>query len=221
MSDLGTAATRSTEDVAVPDDARTLTRRRPLPGGRAVVGALLVTAAAVGVFAAYLDATAEPTTTWVVAAADVAPGTRLDAGILDTVAIDVPPAQADTLFGTVDAAVGSTTVAPVTAGDLLLRSAVLSAATAPNTATYTFALPATQALGGAVVAGDRVDVIATSGGNTAYVAQRVQVLTVNRDDSNRVIVTVALEPPALVLEVVNAVDTATVHLSRPAPDGDG
>lgn len=220
MADLGTATTRSAPDetsVAAPDDARTLTRRRTLPGGRAVAGALLVTAAAVGVFAAYLDATAAPSTTWVVAAEDVAPGTRLEGPMLTTVPIDLPPAQAEAAYDDPTAVVGTTTVAPVQAGELVQRSAVLSAGSAPDTATYTFALPAVQALGGALVAGDRVDVAATRDGTTTWVARSVQVLSVGRDDTGRVVVTAALADDDLALEVVNAVDTATVHLVRPAP----
>src|SRR5690606_28245478 len=80
-----------------PPGPRSVRRRRSLPGGRAVAGAFLVTAAAAGVFAAYLDATAAPSTAWLVAAGDIAPGDVLDGADLDAVAMEVPAAQQDRL----------------------------------------------------------------------------------------------------------------------------
>src|SRR5438132_1082243 len=58
--------------------ARPLRRRRALPSGRAVAGGLLVALALIGIYAAYTGATAPPRRSYVVAAHDIAVGSRLE-----------------------------------------------------------------------------------------------------------------------------------------------
>jgi len=64
---------------AAPTGARQIRRRRSLPGSRAVVGGLLVAAAAVGAFGTYAAASDGPSDSVVVLTRDVGPGERLDA----------------------------------------------------------------------------------------------------------------------------------------------
>jgi hypothetical protein len=95
MADLGTMTAPDLRDPAGPQ--RRIRRSRRLPGSRAVVGALLVTAAAVGVFAAYVDATGEPSTRYVVAQDELPIGTLLtsqlvrDTSLFALVPMDLPP----------------------------------------------------------------------------------------------------------------------------------
>ncbi len=223
MADLGTtsAPTPTPQQVAAPvdDHARRVTRRRSLPGGRAVAGALLITAAAVGVFAAYLDATAGPSTSFLVAAVDVAPGMRLTPAMVAAVPMDLPGPQADAAFTTVADLDGALAVAPLEAGDLILHSALLEADAVPGTSTYTFAVAPTRALNGAIVDGERIDIIATADGVTRFVARDILVLDrAGTSSGDRVVLTVAVADADLVLEIANAVDTATIHVARTDPD---
>ena len=147
MADLGTTTSPSTEvsgNGAGP--GRTVRRRRSLPGGRAVAGAFLVTAAAVGVFAAYLDATADPSTSWLVAGTEIAPGDVVEAGDLDTVAIEVPEAQQDQLVpaDAADRVVGRVALGPVRRGDLVQWTTVLAVEPPDGSTTFTFSLPANR-----------------------------------------------------------------------------
>lgn len=221
MADLGTtsAPVESRPRESTSDHGRRVARRRSLPGGRAVAGALLITAAAVGVFGAWLDATAAPSTSFLVAAVDIAPGVRVSASMVTAVPMDLPAAQADAAFTSVADLDGALAVAPLEAGDLILHSALLEADAVPGTTTYTFAVAPTRALNGAIVDGERIDIIATQDGATRFVARDILVLDrAGTSTGDRVVLTVAVEDADLVLDIANAVDTATVHVARTDPD---
>ena len=226
MADLGT--TTAPADVAGNGSApsRTVRRRRSLPGGRAVAGAFLVTAAAVGVFAAYLNATAAPSTEWLVAATEIAPGDVLDAGALDTVAIDVPEAQRDRLVpaDALDRVTGRVALGPVRDGDLLQWTTVLAVEAPDGATTFTFSLPATRvAFRGDLAAGDRIDIVATYSDTTVYVARDVQLLAnpATAGGDGGATITIAVDDPDTVLAVANALDAAQVFVVRSDPDADG
>ncbi|TML58120.1 MAG: hypothetical protein E6G17_12765, partial [Actinobacteria bacterium] len=85
-------AERDTVAVGAGNGAgRAVRRRRSLPSGRALVGGLLVAIAAVGVFGAWLSATAAPTSSYVVARHDIAPGHRVTRADLALVRLHLPP----------------------------------------------------------------------------------------------------------------------------------
>lgn len=216
MADLGTATTHTEPPAA---DAPAVTRRRGLPGGRAVVGAFLVTLAAVGVFAAYLDATAAPTTAWVTAVRDLSPGDVVTPADLAPVLLELPPAQAATAFTDLDDVAGKVVISPLHAGELVGRGDVRLPADVAGSSSLTFSLPSSRALAGRLAAGDRVDVVATSDGITTFVALDLELVDVVVDGSETT-VTVALAEPDTVLAVAHAVDTADVSLARTNPDVD-
>ena len=228
MADLGTstapsgASATSAEDVA--GTGRRVRRRRSLPGGRAVAGAFLITAAAVGVFAAYLNATAVPATEWVVATRDLPRGTVLEPEMLDTVAIDVPATQQDAMVraGDRDTVVGRVTLGPVRGGDLLQWTTVLAVEPPTGASTFTFALPSSRvAHRGDLAAGDTIDVVATYSDTTTYVARDVELLLNPAATEAGTSLTVAVDDPTTVLAIANALDAAQVHVLRSPPDGDG
>jgi hypothetical protein len=170
---------------------------RGLPGGRAVVGAMLVTAAAITVFMAYLEATAEPTTVYLVADRDIAPGTRFPdrASVLAAItseAISLPPAVAERAIPVEEVAdlVGGVVLAPLEHGDLLLRSALVTDDGGRDLQTLSFRIPAVDAVAGTLVAGERVDVLATYGAGepayTAYVVRGVPLLRIGAVDGGSV-----------------------------------
>lgn len=220
MADLGTATAPPAPDDDGPAEEQVgprVVRRRTLPGGRAVVGALLITLAVIGVFAAWLSATATPTTTYAVLGADLAPGDVVTADDLRLVALDLPDEQAARAVADVGTAVGGVALAPLSTGDLLVRSMLRPPAEVPGTSRFSFELPAARALAGTLVPGDRVDVLATDDGVTGFVARDVVVVGIQLDGLAAVL-TLAVDDPDLVLALAHAVDEASVHVARSNPD---
>ncbi|TVP74145.1 MAG: hypothetical protein EA340_01650 [Nitriliruptor sp.] len=228
------AGTGSSPGAAGEDRARegrTIRPPRSLPGGRAVVGALLIAAAAVVTFAAYLDATSAPTRSYVVATAPVEPGTRLGdmaevserfgtiaLDLSDEVAARVLPASA------VDSLVGQVVVTPLQPGDLLTRTQLVDDGGAEGAQTLSFSLPRTAAVAGALRPGERVDVLATFGSGdgayTAYVVRGVPLLGISAPDggplggSSELTLTVAVSALRDVQALGHAVNTAEVFVTR-------
>lgn len=215
MSD--TAAPPQSTDTGT--DARSVDRRRSLPGGRAVVGAFLVTLAAVGIFTAYLRSNAVPTTTYVIATRDLAPGDVLTAGDLTTVPIDLPNDQAGRTIANPEAMVDRIVLSPLFQGELIGLGDTGDARELPGTSSLTVPIETSRALGGNLAAGDRVDVIATFEETTRFVAVNLPIIeTVT--DGTVTSVTLATSSPTTVLAVANAIDTATVFLALNNTDAD-
>lgn len=232
----------STEPVTVaeavaadpPDGAapRRLDRPRRLPGGRAVLGALLVTLAVVGVVAAHLTATAAPRDRYLIAAGDLPAGTvfRDAAAVranLRQVAVDLPAELAARAVH-VDAAgslVGRRLLTALAPGDLLLTSGTADVDAARGTSTFAFAIPADAAVGGALSPGDRIDVVATAGtgaeASTAYVVRAAPLAAVAGSggglEGESLRLTVELARATDVQALAHALATAEVVVVR-SPD---
>ena len=203
-------------------------RRRGLPGGRAVVGALLVAVAAVGVFAAYAGADSAPSRTAVVASGALAAGHRVMDHDVEVVEVDLPDAVAGRTFAAADLVVGAVTLAPLEPGELVQRSAV---AVSPSGADptrpgseFSFAVDKERAVNGDLQRGEEVDVLATYGtGDDAYtmvVARRARLLALDGSarstigSTGRLVVTLALGSADQVLQVAHASEVASVTLVR-------
>jgi len=227
-------------DTSVPSTVppgtptRRVGRHRGLPGGRAVVGALLVAAAAVGVFAAHLRATAEPGTRYLVANADLDAGTRIDAADVDTlfghVPLELAPAVAEhsILLEARDELVGRVLTAPMARGDLLSRTVLADDGGVPDAFTMSFPVASADAVAGSLQRGQRVDVLATYGTGdaayTTYVVAGVPLVAVDRPGEggfgagDQRILTVALAEQHQVQALAHAVAVAQVVVTR-APEG--
>lgn len=218
-----------------PEGGPTISPRRSLPGGRAVVGAFLVVLAAVGTFGAYLRATAAPATTYLVATETLEVGRVLTDGdvssLFTSVAVDLPEDQA---ARTVQASqrqqlVGTVVLAPVAADDLVLVSALQPVGTAESGVQLSFSLPPDRAVGGEVAVGERVDIIGTFnlGGQesqTRMVARQVTVVaapdTTDGISGGRVLMTVQVPDLATAQELQHAVDVADIAILRGADADD-
>lgn len=202
---------------------RTLTRRRSLPGSRAVVGGLLVTASAVGLFAAYGSANSGPSTSYVVTTRAIAEGEQLRAGDLATAPIDLPDAQRAITFaaGDLRALVGTVATAPLRPGTLLQETFVARAAEAGRAEVSVPVAPA-NAMNGVGLVGSFVDVVVsrTVSGEPVVevVAERVEVVDKvepgqSLGNSGELIIVLAVDPedaPA----VAGAAASGTVSLVR-------
>ena len=226
--------------TAAPDPGGTTPRAgslHPVPRlatGRAALGGLLVTLAALGVFAAWSRASSPPSTRYLVLTADVPVGSTLLADDLGWVTVDLPSVLAAGAFDDPDAVIGSVTLAPLAEGDLLTATAVAPAAEAPDAGhEVSLTLERARAVGGALEPGERVDVMATYGTGTdawtEVLARRAVVVALAEASdgglaaSGQVVVTLALRTPDDVLETVNALDAGAVTLVRTtyAPPTDG
>jgi hypothetical protein len=129
---------------------RVLGRRPSLPGGRALVGAALVVAAAVMTYAAYLNATAKPTQSFVVAKGELRVNDVVSADDFTVVTGDLPAEVGTKVFRSPAELDGARMLAPVGAGALVNRSAVLTRdrlSTAPDSYEVSFTV-ANWKLGG-------------------------------------------------------------------------
>lgn len=207
----------------LPDRGVTIERRRRLPGGRAVVGAFLVTAAAVGIFAIYLDAAAGPSTDYVVAARSVAVGSQLRLDDLALVPLDLPPEQRSRAFDDRAALEGATLIGPVEADELIQSSMVV--ATQPGQVEeISFAIDLDRAVAGRLLPGERVDLLATYGtgdrASTVAVVRDALVVGVDRESSSTLsgpgkgVVSLAVADPVDSLAIAHAVNAGSVTLVR-------
>lgn len=235
-SSLPSTRTRSGEpsvDVSARD-ARRLGRRPSLPAGRAIVGGLLVTVAAIGTFAAYANATAGPAHRYVVATAAVRAGQRIDAADLRAVPLELPDGLEQQAYATVAELDGAVALAPIEANQLIAPAAVrLPGQPGPSEVTreFSFALDREKALAGRLQRGELIDAVATYGtGSDAYsrvVVRRARVIDVDTGargtvgSSGKVTITIAIADDHQVLEAMHAIEIAKVTLVRTTGDAEG
>ncbi len=235
VADIGTMTTADRPgggELPEGGSGRRIRRTRGLPGSRAVVGALLVTAAAVGVFAAYLDATATPSTSYVVVQGDVPIGTLLTEELLtDTsrfglVALDLPPELARNSIRAERALsiAGQRTTAPLAAGDLLSRTSLADAAGDDDAVAISFQIDRSRAVAGQLEAGERVDIAVTYGqadnAYTLYVARNILLVDIAEAggglEGEAVVLTLSLPDDERVLAIAQATNTGQVVVTRAA-----
>jgi Flp pilus assembly protein CpaB len=153
-----------------------------LPGGRALAGGFLVAAAAVGLFASYLQATTRPAAPFVVARRAVAVGQPLGPADLATAGLDLPASVAAHAYRTPAAVVGRVALAPLTAGELVEDGGLGRGD--GGLGGRQVAVPVDPAQVDGLQPGDWVDVLVTQGdgtdSRTDVVARAARLLGVSR-----------------------------------------
>jgi hypothetical protein len=201
---------------------RRIERRAGLPGGRAVLGALLMAASALGVYLAHLEATRRPSVDYIVAARDLDAGQVLARGDLQVVSADLPAGTAERAFVRVDDLVGAVVLAPLGSGDLIQASAVTSPGGAPTSHEVALVLPRAQVAVARLQRGDRVDLYATADGSTEAVVAGAVVVSVEPGGGGgiaadrEVDLVVSLPGVGDVVAVVHALRTAELTVVRSA-----
>lgn len=204
------------------DPVRRVQRRRGLPGSRAVLGGVLVAAAAVGLFSAATTAGRQPGHPYVVAQRDLTAGTRLQPGDLALARVELPPALRARAFDDPQALEGASLLAPVGEGELVQVSAVIAGGTTAGSRELTFTVERGR-IGATIRDGERVDLLATYGtGDDAYtlVAGRdLPVITVDRTrvgvgETSPVFVTVAVADTSSELALSHAAQVAKLTVVR-------
>lgn len=219
------ATTDAGAAVAPPLPRRTTGRRAALPNGRAVVGGLLVAAAAVGTYATWSAAGDGPTTRFAVAARDIAVGEVLEARDVELVPLDAPSSITEAAFEGDDASllIGQVAVAPLQAGDLVQRSAVVVPEGTEAARQLSFPIDVSAALAGTLEVGERVDVLVTGGtdldgATTEVVAEGATVARILGDsDGGRLVVLLSVPEDTDILALTTAARVGDLTLVRTTP----
>ena len=206
---------------------RMLVPRPKLPGGRAVVGGLLVSVAAVGSLALSGSSEGADTVPVVVASHALDPGTPLGPDVLEVVQMARPEALLQATYDDPSSLRGSVSRSSVEPGELLQRGDVVQSTAAQRAAApareIALRLDPDRVVAGRLEDGDTVDVLATYGtGLDAYtviVLHDASVLAVDRDDdgigsSRGIVVTLALHERSDTIALAHAIDVATLNVVR-------
>lgn len=221
-SQLSTAAGEGVGlDTTLVDGARRIDRRRLLPGGRAALGGLLVTLAALGVFVTYLETTNTDGTPFVVAADQLRIGAVVTKSDLRVVEGTLPSGTSGNTFRTSDEVIGRAILGPIDAGEVIQFGAVSADRLGDDGAGHEVAvtLSREQLAVGRLDEGDRVDLYLTVDDATAAVARGLRVVQLGTDggsltDDREVTVVLAVATADTVGAVVHAVRTGEVTLVR-------
>jgi Flp pilus assembly protein CpaB len=195
-------------------------RHRSLPGGRAVLGGVLMAVAAVGTFAAYEQASRSPTTPMVVAAHDLRVGEVVAVDDLRTVEADLPSATASGTFTSAEALAGRVVLGPIVEGEIIQAGSLTEQAVELDTHEVAVTLPRGQIAVGRLKQGERVDVFVTYDDRTRSVVRGAEVVEIDADDGGsitsdrEVTLVVAVPTGDAVAALVHALRTGDVTVVR-------
>jgi Flp pilus assembly protein CpaB len=195
-----------------------------------VAGGLLMAAAAVMVFAAWLGSAGAAGRLWVVARVPLAAGTTLRYGDLTTMRMSLPGPTAAGAFGDVSALMGRTLDAPLAGGELVQAAALVPTGAQPALRPVAVTVDPSEA--SALATGGLVDVLVTDGSDpsspTSVVVRGARVISVDAaagafgSGSGGSEVTVGVSSLAEVTAIVHAEHTGTLSLVVGEPsDGSG
>jgi len=166
---------------------------------------------------------ADDTRPMLAAARDIPAGTVLDARSLRVTPVHVERDVQSTLLdaSALASMKGRVAVEHISAGALLTRNAVRDAAAGDAPRAMSFPIPKSRAVGGALVVGDRVDVLSVhrTDGRSGYVATDVQVLAFSTkgsgplQGSDDASVTVAIDTDGAA-RIAAALEVGTITLVR-------
>lgn len=209
---------RATRTEVLPP--RVVHARPSLPGGRAVLGGLLMAVAAIGVFLAYSGASSGPPHAFVVAERDLDVGEVLTVGDLRVERGELPDRARDGTFATAESIDGRTVIAPIAAGEIVQSSALTDDRDEVRGLEVQLTLPRDQVAVGRLKRGERVDVFATTDDETALVASAIPVVSIatGRDGSltseREVAIVVAAPTRDVVAALIHAQRTGEVTIVR-------
>jgi Flp pilus assembly protein CpaB len=186
---------------------------------RAIVGGLLITLAAVGVFVAYADATGGPSDPVVIARDAIRIGQVIDAADLRVATADLP-ADATGAFADIDAIVGRVALGPIGAGEIVQAGSLTDDRAASPAHEVALLLPRQQLAVGHLKQGERVDVFVTRDDRTTSVVRGAQVVQIGTEgdgtltSEREVSVVVAAPSGEAAAALVHALRTGDVTVVR-------
>lgn len=195
-----------------------ISRHRGLPGGRAVVGGVLMAVAAVGVFVAYDRASRPDEDPIVVATRSIRAGEVLDAADLKTQEGELPDGAS--AFSSVDSLVGRVALGPIGDGEVVQAAAVTDDAGSEPAHEVAITLPRSQVAVGRLKQGERVDVFVTYDEVTRSVVRGTPVVQISAEDDGsltsdrEITLVVAVSDGDAVAALVHAMRTGEVTVVR-------
>jgi Flp pilus assembly protein CpaB len=166
---------------------------------------------------------ADDTRPMLAAARDIAPGTVIDGNSFRVTRVHVDDDVLATLFdeSALHGLRGRVAVEHITLGALVTRDEVRGADSGDGPRAMSFPIPRSRAVGGALVTGDRVDVLSVvrNSGRSGYVAVDVQVLAFSSrgsgplQGSDDASITIAVGSDAAA-RIAAALETGTITLVR-------
>jgi hypothetical protein len=220
------------DDEAPP--GRAIVRRPGLPTGRAILGALLVALAIIGLFVAYQEAAQAPSTTFAVVSTDVAAGAVLTEADVSLQAMELSPDVAAITLNQLSQVRGAVALAPLRPGQLLQIDDVLlpgntAGAEAAPSFEFSLSLDPSRSLAGALQVGEVVDLVGTFGdglGCSVVVAQDAIVRRVSTSGdellgpAGEITLTLAIDQPDRLLQTIYAIDEAALTVVRSTRAGE-
>jgi Flp pilus assembly protein CpaB len=211
------------------DSTRVVDPKRRLPGGRAILGGVLVACAALGLFAATRTHSTVPSTSYLVARRPLTPGHRITASDLTAVPISLPASVAASAKISVGDAIGEVVLQPIAAGALVTSTSLTEARRASSAPLVSFSIEPDRAAAGDLVVGDHVEVFATWDGaadnTTERVAHDLEVVAVSRPDDNslsgagHLTISVTVPTGASTLRLVRAIRSGELTVVRTTGSG--
>ena len=213
--------------TAEPTDARaagrTISPRRALPSGRALVGAFLVTVASLGAFIIATGGDDGPDTSFLVTTRDLRAGDTLSEADVTFEPMTLSDELAGRALNSMAGVDGAVVLRDFRAGELIDVADVIGGvagadATNGDLHEITIGIPL-ERTPSSLVAGDRVTILATSGDTTQVAVEDARVLEVDRrpdqiGSSGRGVLTLAIDDPAVVLDVAHLTQTTDVTIVR-------
>ncbi len=204
-----------------PADSPRISRRATLPSGRAVLGALLVTSAALAAYLAARPADPGPATTYVVAARPLSVGEVLDTSDLALVAADLPASLVEASYTDVTAVMGQVTLGPIGPGELIQAQSLVASTDGEHGLQVTLPVDVRHAPP-RLAPGETVAVLATTGSGaeatTVVTVGQATVVAYTTDDGalsgDEARLTISVDSPESILAVTRAAHSAEVTVVR-------
>ena len=215
--------------TAEPTDGRaagrTISPRRALPSGRALVGAFLVTIAALGAFVVATGGDDGPTTSFLVTNRDLRAGDTIGQDDVRFEPMTLSTDLAGRALNSTDGLDGAVVLRDFRAGELIDVADVIAGIEAgadeavdEGLHEVTIGIPLERTPSSLVV-GDRVTILATADDTTRVAVEDARVLAIDRrpdqiGSSGRGVLTLAIDDPAVVLEVAHLTQTTDITVVR-------
>ena len=200
--------------------SRLIERRPGLPGGRAALGGLLISIAAVGVFLAYAGSNSGPTDRIVVAVHEIRVGEVIEADDIATMVGELPHGARAGTFDSTRSVVGRVALGPISRGEIVQAGAITAQRASSSAHEIVITLPREQIAVGRLKHGERVDVFVTYDERTTSVVRGAQVVQIGSEGdgsltSDRAIsIVVAVPSGDVVAALVHALRTGDVTVVR-------
>ncbi|MEM9204502.1 MAG: SAF domain-containing protein [Actinomycetota bacterium] len=216
---METATAESTDN---PTAVRAITPRRSLPSGRALIGAFLVTVAALGAFVVATGGDDGPTTSFLVTTRDLAAGDTITIADVRFEPMTLSSDLAGRSLNSTDGLDGATVLRDFRAGELIDVADVIGAigdqTDGPDATLHevTIGVPL-ERTPASLREGDRITLLGTAGATTRVAVEDALVLDIDREPdqiglSGTGILTIAIDEPDVVLTVAHISQTTDITI---------